>query len=202
MQKLEFKFLNQALSYSGFFKLSRYQLQHRRYDGTWSQPLARELFERGHAAAILPYDPIADKIILIEQFRIGAIHSGNSAWLTEIVAGIIEPGETPEQVVHREALEEAGCQIIDMEKIYTCFVSPGGTSETITLYCGCVDATDIGGIHGCSEEGEDIRVFTCPFSEALTMVENGQINSASPIMAIQWLSLNRERLRLMWKKLR
>jgi len=198
MQSDDINILDHQLAYQGFFKLERYHLRHRLFNGNWSQPLTRELFERGHAAAVLPYDPDRDEVILIEQFRVGAIHSGANAWLTEIVAGIIEPGETAEAVVRREAIEESGCPLQQLEPICDYFVSPGGTSECISLFCGRVDATHAGGIHGRIDEGEDIRVFTVPFIEAQTMINDGRINSASPIMAIQWLSLNRDRLKTLW----
>jgi len=199
MQQDDIKIISHKTAYQGFFKLEQFQLKHRLYNGRWSQTLTRELFERGHAAAVLPYDPIRDEIILIEQFRIGAIHTGAGAWLTEIVAGIIEPGETAEGVVRRESLEESGCPLQQLEPIFDYFVSPGGTSEKISLYCGQVDARQAGGIHGCSDEGEDIRVFTVPFTEAQAMINDGRINSASPIMAIQWLNMNRDRLKTLWQ---
>ncbi len=199
MKQLEFKVIDHQLAYNGFFKLERYQLQHRLFAGPWSPAITREVFERGHAAAVIPYDPVTDQIILIEQFRIGAIHNPLGAWLTEIVAGIIEPGESAQDVAYREAIEETGCPLLELEHICNYFVSPGGTTETISLYCGRVVADNASGIHGCSEEGEDIRVFTCSFAEALTMISNGRINSASPIMALQWLALNRDRLRSQWQ---
>jgi ADP-ribose pyrophosphatase len=199
MKQYAFEILDRHIAYAGFFQLLSYRLRHQLYRGGWSRPLNRELFERGHAVAVLPYDPLRDEIILIEQFRIGAIHAENGAWLTEIVAGIIEPDESPETVARREAIEESGCPLLDLEKICEYFVSPGGTSETITLFCGRVDSTDAGGVHGCADEDEDIRVFTCAFSDAMDMIRDGRINSASPIMALQWLALNRDRLRKQWQ---
>ena len=200
MKQDDIEIIDHQLAYQGFFKLERYHLRHRLFNGDWSAPLTRELFERGHAAAVLPYDPVRDEIILIEQFRIGAINSGKRAWLIEIVAGIIETGETAEDVVRREAMEESGCPLQQLEPICDYYASPGGTSEQISLFCGRVDAADAGGIHGCSDEGEDIRVFTVSFTEALSMISDGRINSASPIMAIQWLTLHRERLRTLWQQ--
>ena len=129
----------------------------------------------------------------------GAVRAGAGAWLTEIIAGIIEPGESAEDVVRREAIEESGCPILQLEPVCNFYASPGGTSERISLYCGRVDASRAGGIHGCSNEGEDIRVFTASFTETLAMIHDGRINSASPIMAIQWLSMNRDRLRTQWQ---
>lgn len=184
--------------YDGFFRLDRYCLRHRLFRGEMSPVLTRELFERGHAVAVLPYDPVRDEVVLLEQFRIGAIHDPNP-WLREIVAGIIEPGETPEAVARREMMEEAGCELLGFEPIQTYYVSPGGTSETVSLFCGRVDATGLGGLHGLEEEVEDIRVRPVSFAEAMALLGAGEINSAAPIIALQWLSMNRDRLRREWQ---
>jgi ADP-ribose pyrophosphatase len=116
----------------------------------------------------------------------------------EIVAGIIEEGESAEEVVSREAVEEAGCTIQELIPICDFLVSPGGTSERIALFCGKVDAQGVGGIHGLDEENEDIRVTVVSYQEALALLVNGRINSASPIIALQWLIMNHERVRSMW----
>ena len=199
MKQDDIKILDHQVAYQGFFRLERYHLSHRLFNGDWSPPLTRELFERGHAVAVLPYDPVRDEIVLIEQFRIGAVHSNEGAWLIEIVAGVIETGETAEDVARREALEESGCSLQQLEPICTYYVSPGGTSEQLQLFCGRVDASLADGIHGCPEEGEDIRVFTVSFPEAMDMISDGRINSASPIIALQWLAMHRDHLRSMWQ---
>ena len=186
------------IGYRGFFRLERYRLRHRLFAGGMSPIITRELFERGHAAAILLYDAIFDQIVLVEQFRIGALNAEGGAWLYEIVAGIIEPGEEAEEVVRRESVEEAGCQVGRIEKICDYLVSPGGTSERISLYCGEVDSRDVGGIYGLAHEGEDIRVFSISFTEAVDMLMSGDLNTASPIMALQWLQQNRARIRKEW----
>lgn len=187
--------LNRETEFQGFFRLDSYRLRHRLFNGEMSRELHRELFERGHAAAVLPYDPVRDGVVLIEQFRIGALEAEGGAWLIETVAGIIESDESPEEVVRREAVEEAGCILQAVEHICDYLVSPGGTSETISLFCGVVDATGVEGIHGLADEGEDIRVEAVPFATAWEWLEQGIINSASPIIALQWLALNRDRLR-------
>lgn len=194
----KFEILDKTLCYDGFFRMERYRLRHQLFRGGWSRTLVRELFERGHAAAVLPYDPVLDRIILVEQFRIGALEVPGGPWLLEIVAGIIEPGETPEAVVRREALEEANCTIQELIHICDYCVSPGGTSERITLFCGKVDASQAGGIYGASEEDEDIRVLVVSYQEAVAFLQTGKINNAAPIIALQWLQLNRERVRAQW----
>lgn len=190
--------LDKTVCYDGFFRLERYRLRHRLFSGAWSRVLTRELFERGHAAAVLPYDPGLDAVVLVEQFRIGALEAPGSPWLLEIVAGIIEPEETPEDVVRREAVEEANCQIQELIHIYDYFVSPGGTSERIALFCGKVDASGAGGLYGLAAEAEDIRVIVVPFAEAIEHMHAGKINSAAPIMALQWLQLHHDQLRVRW----
>ena len=199
MMDSQFEILEQSTGYAGFFRLMRYRLRHRLFNGGWSPVLTRELFERGHAAAVLPYDPVSDQVVLTEQFRIGAIEAPNGPWLLEIVAGIIEPGETPEDVIRREAVEEIGCPVDDVEPICEYLVSPGGTSERISLYCGKVDASSAGGIHGLAEEGEDIRVTVVSADEAIARMQAGAIVAAAPIIALQWLMLNRESLRARWR---
>ncbi|MBX3639742.1 MAG: ADP-ribose diphosphatase [Nitrosomonas sp.] len=190
--------LDKKTCYQGFFRLDRYRLRHRLFNGEWSQPITRELFERGHAAAVLPYDPIRDEVILIEQFRIGALEAPGGPWLTEIIAGIIEAGETPEDVIKRESVEEAHCTITDLVPLYDYLVSPGGMTERIALFCGRVDATHAGGIHGVTDEGEDIKVYVVPRETALNYLKTGRINSASAIIALQWLALHREQLLTQW----
>ncbi len=194
----KFEILNKEVIYQGFFRLERYRLKHTLYGGGWSSEITRELFRRGNCVAVLLYDPNADKVVLIEQFRTGAILKADKAWLVEIVAGAIEEGEVAEAVAYRESLEEAGCEIQQLMVINEFYTTPGGSSEWITLFCGKVDSTTVGGIHGLDHEDEDIWVRTVSFDEAYLMLENGEIDSAIPIIAIQWLALNRQKLRQEW----
>jgi ADP-ribose pyrophosphatase len=187
-----------TVGYQGFFRLERYRLRHRLFSGEWSRELVREVFERGHAAAVLPYDPVRDQVVLIEQFRIGALEAPGGPWLLEIVAGVIDAAETPEAVIRREAIEESGCTIQEIVPICEYLVSPGGTSERLTVFCGKVDASLADGTHGLADEGEDTRVVVLGFAEAVAHLQAGKINAAAPIIALQWLMLNREQLRRHW----
>ncbi|MFN4282083.1 MAG: ADP-ribose diphosphatase [Alphaproteobacteria bacterium] len=182
----------------GYFRVDRYHLRHRLFAGGMSAPFMREIFERGHAAAVLPYDPARDEVVLIEQFRPGALAAGFHPWLIEPVAGIIEPGESAESVARREAVEEAGCEITALVPMHHYLTSPGGTSESCALFCGKVDAAKAGGIHGLDHENEDIRVMALPFARARAWLDEGRLNNALTIIAIQWLALNREKLRAAW----
>lgn len=184
--------------FKGYFRIDRYRLRHRRHDGGWTGEISREVFERGHAAAVLLYDPDRDAVALIEQFRVGALAAGMSAWQIETVAGIIEEGEGPEDVVRREAVEEAGATVLDLVPIAHYLVSPGGTSETCALYCGRVDSSNLGGHFGLAEEEEDIRVFVLPVDEALAMLGQPGTANALALIALQWLALNRDALKRRW----
>ena len=196
--KKEFKVIQKEAMYQGFFSLNRYQIQHTLFAGGWSEVLTRELFQRGNCVAVLLYDPDTDKLVIIEQFRMGPMAQPEvqeRAWLLEIVAGAIEPGETAEEVAYRESEEEAGCVVKEMHLINEFYTSPGGASERISLFYGRVNAGDVGGIHGLDHEHEDILVSTVSFADAYAMIEDGRIESAIPIIAIQWLALNKHKLR-------
>ena len=194
----EFKIINKEILYSGFFRMEKYCLQHTLYAGGWSAAINRELFVRDSCVAVLLYDPERDKVVLIEQFRAGAILQPDRAWLVEIVAGAIEEGETAIEVAYRESIEEAGCEIQELIVINEFYTTPGGVSERITLFCGKIDSTKVGGIHGLDHEDEDIWVRSVDFDEAYRMVESNEIESAIPIIAIQWLALNKEKIRQKW----
>ena len=178
MNENDVEILEKTEAFKGYFRIDRYRLRHRLFRGGWSEEMTREVFERGHAAAVLPYDPDHDAVVLIEQFRVGALAAGRPPWLLEIVAGIIEDDETAEDVARREALEEANCRITDLIPIADYLVSPGGTSESATVFCGRVDSRGLGGIHGAAAENEDIRVLVTPFSEAVELLNAGRINNA------------------------
>ena len=194
--KREFEVLGKELVYEGFFVMEKYRLRHTLFAGGWSGAISRELFRRNNCVAVLLYDPDADKVVLLDQFRVGAAANNvDRAWLVEIVAGAIDEGETPEQVAYRESKEEAGCEILELKLINRFYTTPGGSSEQISLFYGRVDSAKIGGIHGLDHEDEDILVYSVPFGEAYKMLEEGKIESGIPIIAIQWLALNRQSLR-------
>ena len=182
-----------------YFQLDEYVVRHSLFAGGLSEPVTREIFERGHAAAVVPYDPVADAVVFIEQFRVGAYAADVQPWLLEFVAGIIEAGETPEDVVRREAEEEAGCKIGELIPIGRFLVSPGGSSETLSLFCARVKSAGIGGIHGLEHEGEDIRASVLPYQEAYKMLRDGCLTNLFTFAAMQWLVLNREELRAKWQ---
>lgn len=182
--------LSEENVFNGFFQIKRLSLKHKLYAGGWSETMQRELFYRRPVGAVLPYDPIRDEVVLIQQFRVGALTQQNP-WLTELVAGITEPNESVEAMIHREAHEEAGIELLELVKLYQYWVSPGGSCENLTLFCGRVDASNAGGIHGLAHEHEDIQVITMRSQEAINAIEDGTINNAATIIALQWLALNK-----------
>jgi ADP-ribose pyrophosphatase len=189
----------QETVYRGYLRVDRYRLRHRRHDGGWSRTICRELVERGHGAALLPYDPWADAVLLVEQFRIGALAAGLPPWQIEIPAGIIDPGETAEAVARRETGEEAGATVDRVEPIGRFLLSSGALSETVALYCGRIDSRGLGGVHGLAEEDEDIAVSVQPFDAAWRLLETGAVANAFTVIALQWLALNRDALRRRWR---
>lgn len=201
----EFKFgaqdvriLKREAAYQGHFRLSRLTLQHRCFAGGWSKPLVRELFERGDAVGVLPYDPITDSLVLIEQFRPGAIRGTDSPWMLELIAGVVEAQESDEDVVHRESMEEAGCELSELVPIASFLPSAGACSEQVRLFCGRVKTAAIGGIHGLEDEGEDILVHSVPRQEALELVAKNLIPNGHTLIALQWLHIHGDTLRERW----
>ncbi len=186
--------------FQGHFRIDRLSLRHKLFGGGMSPTLVREVFERGCAAACLPYDPDRDRVVLLEQFRPGPFAAGDpSPWLIEAVAGIVEPGESNEDVVRREALEEIGRPVGDLFHVVDLYPTPGGSTETVAVFVGRVDADGAEGVHGAKEEGEDIRVFSLPFEEALEWFDRGRISNAALVVPLLWMARNRDRLRALWR---
>lgn len=186
--------------YSGFFSMELYRFRHRLFNGEMSGEIKREIFERGHAAVLLPYDPVRDEVVLVEQVRIAAYDTSETPWLLEMVAGMIEEGESVEDVARREALEEAGLVVGRTKPVLSYLASPGGTTERSSIRVGEVDATTAEGIHGLADENEDIRVHVVSRELAYQWVEEGKIDNAASVIALQWLQLHYQTLRHEWKK--
>lgn len=189
--------IKEESGYQGFFRINRFTLRHRLFRGGWSEPMVRELFQRGSATCVLPYDPVLDEVVLIEQFRVGCV-GADAPWLLELVAGINEAGEEPETVARREALEEADLELGTLEPVAKYWASPGGSDEQVQIFCGQVNAKGVDGIFGLAEEHEDIRVQAVNVQTAFEWVASGRINNAATIIALQWLQLHRDQLRARW----
>ncbi|EOX2181819.1 ADP-ribose diphosphatase [Escherichia coli] len=199
--------------YRGFFSLDLYRFRHRLFNGQMSHEVRREIFERGHAAVLLPFDPVRDEVVLIEQIRIAAYDTSETPWLLEMVAGMIEEGESVEDVARREAIEEgesvedvarreaieeAGLIVKRTKPVLSFLASPGGTSERSSIMVGEVDATTASGIHGLADENEDIRVHVVSREQAYQWVEEGKIDNAASVIALQWLQLHHQALKNEW----
>lgn len=194
----DFQIIESKRAFQGYFAIEQVIFKHRLFKGGWSDAYQREIFERGNASAVILYDPNLQQVVLLEQFRPGALSSTKSPWMIEIVAGIIEEGETAENVAIREAEEEAGQVIDNLIEIGSYFTTPGGSSEKITLYCARVDATDATGIFGLEDENEDIRVFTMTLDEVSKGLEEGLFENATALIAMQYLLLNKQKLNELW----
>lgn len=185
--------------YTGFFKMVKYELRHRLFDGGWSRPFQREMFERGHAIAVLPYDPATQEFVLIEQFRLGAMATSNTPWLIEVIAGIIDEGEDADDVCHREAQEEAGIELTHLTKALSYLSSPGGTTERLHIYVAQTDATKATGVHGLEYESEDILVHRVSENDAYEWLQSGRIDNAAAIIALQWFFMHKSSLLAQWQ---
>ena len=186
-------------AFQGYFKVVRYFFRHSLHNGGTSGEISREVFERGQAGAALLYDPLRDEVVLIRQFRAGAYVAGRHPFVWELVAGVIEDGETPEEMVRREVVEEAGLIVGELELIQNVMLTPGACSEGCHLFVGRVDTAKAGGVFGLASEGEDILVKVLPFAEAYAMTERREVDNAIGVIGLQWLALHRDDLRKRWR---
>ncbi|MGH7091707.1 MAG: NUDIX domain-containing protein [Stellaceae bacterium] len=192
--------LGKETVHQGFFRVDRYRLRHRLYRGGWSGEVAREVFERGCTVGVLLYDPDADAVVLVEQFRLAYRLAGYPAWQAEIVAGIVHPEDgSVEAVARRETVEEAGVSIEGALLPITRYMpSPGGSTEVIDLFCARTDARRAHGIHGLADENEDTKVVVLGYRVALGRLRAGAIPNGPTALALCWLMARRARLRRHW----
>ena len=183
--------------FQGFFRITRTVVTHRLFGGGWSAPLKRELFQRGDAVGVLLFDPNNHLIGLVEQFRIGAQRDRFGPWQYEVVAGMIDVGQTASEVALRECYEEAGLAVQELVPICDYLVSAGGTDEKMHLYCGLVDLQDRAGVFGLDTEGEDILLQVWTYNEVMQAQSEGLLNSAAVTIALLWLQLNSQKVRNM-----
>ena len=177
--------------HDGFYRIDRVRFTHALHGGGTSGPVTRELFVRGDVAGVLPWDPATDSVLLIEQFRIGAMHRTPDPWLWEIVAGMIDTDESPEAVARREAREEAGLELGELRLVSRYLASPGATTEEVSVFVAECDLSGAGGTYGLADEDEDIRARVVPAERAIGMLDTGEVCNALSIVALQWLALHR-----------
>lgn len=189
--------------WNGRFPLHLVRFRNRRFDGAWSGTRTWELWHRGRAAAILPYDPVQDALVLTEQFRLPALAAGVEPVMLEVPAGLCDAGEDPAATARREAEEEANLQVTALERIGDFVLSPGAMDERCTLYAGRIEAPAAGpdgliGSGGLASEHEDIRVRRMPASEAVARALAGEYPNAITSLALLWLASRRDWLRERW----
>lgn len=187
----------QSRVYDGHFKVDLLQLSYDRFAGGKCTNVKRELVHRQNTVAVVPYDPVQDKVIIVEQFRVGAMRM-TSPWLKEIVAGLQEPHENPELTAVRECQEETGCPATELIPISEFYTSPGGLAEWVQLYLARVSVDDIKLHAGLEQENEDIRVSAVAMDAISGMLNKGEICSAIGIIGLQWLLVNKQSIRADW----
>ncbi len=197
-QNQDVEVLQDRLVFDGHFKLRQLSLRHRLFKGGWGPVVQRELFDRGDAIAVLPIDMEREELILIEQFRPGALNRESSPWMLELIAGVIEEGEDDRAVAHREAEEEAQCRMDELQLIATFFPSAGACSEQIRCFVGRVVSAPDTGLFGLDSEHEDIRLRRVAIDQAFEWLKSNQINNGHTLIALQWLALNQTTLRQQW----
>lgn len=178
-----------------YLEVDEFRFRHRLFAGGMSGEVSREVLLRGEAVVVLPYDVRRDRVVLVEQFRIGAYVDGEPPWLLEPIAGLVEPGERPADVAIREAREEAGLALAEVRHVLDFYTSPGALSEKAMLFWAPADTAGVGGVHGLDHENEDIRVHVMDFAAAVEAMAAGRIRSSPGLVALQWLALNRARIR-------
>lgn len=192
------KVLKRTSSHNGFIKIDSLTIRHRLHEGGWSEDFQRELIVRPRAVGVLLFDPAQDHVVMVRQFRVGILDEDENPWMLELVAGMVDHDEPFEEVARRESLEEANLSPTDLVQISDYYNSPGTSNERVILFCGRVDATVAGGVFGLRHEHEDIEVVVLPLAAALQKLEQGSINNAMSVIALQWLQLNKVRLLADW----
>ena len=187
--KLKYKIINKKNLYSGFFSLNKYEFSHKKHDGEWTGIVGREVFSGAHVSTLLPYDPIKKEIILIQQFRAGVLSRYDEDYLYEIVAGIIDEGENPEETARRECFEETGCEVKKIHPIQSYFPAPGSSESYYHLYLGEIQAFDGERIRGLEKENEDILVKSFKIDEVRQMLREKKIINGLTLVALQWFFL-------------
>lgn len=190
---------DQLLLYHGYADLKQIRFEYDSFSGKARFETQRECLIRRQAAALLPYDPIQDKVVLLQQVRVGPLVFGANPWMLEIVAGVADKeGESLEDLARRETFEEAGLACDMIEPIHQYFSSPGCSNEYVSVFCGRVEAPQQSGIFGVSEEGEDIKTIILTFDETMNALQSGFIDNSVSIIALQWLQIHRNELRKKW----
>lgn len=184
--------------YSGFFTLLKVKLRHRLFGGGWSREFTRELFSKTEAASAVVYDPVLDQIGLVDQFRIGTLDSPHGPWTLESVAGMVEEGESPAEMIRRELEEEASLQARQLLPITAFYPTPGSCNEYTHIYCAICDLAGAGGVFGVVGENEDILFKAYPAQQVFDAMLQSRLNNAATLIGLLWLQRERPQLRAAW----
>lgn len=174
--------------FRGFIQVEKVSFRHRLFNQPdYSPVIQRELIHRPEAAGVLLYNDQQQRFALIEQFRVGALNDSESAWQLEVIAGVLDGDEAPEDCIRRESLEESGCEVQQLQHLFSFYPSAGACSEFFHLYAAEVELPKMGGIFGMPDEGENIQLHLFDYSELGILLKNGRLRNAPVIMALQWL---------------
>lgn len=174
--------------FKGFLQVEKVSLRHRLFKSTgYTSVLQRELIHRPEAAGVLIYNDQQQRFALIEQFRVGALDDQQSPWQLEIIAGVLDGDESPETCIRRESLEESGCQLDQLQHLFSFYPSAGACSELFHLYAAQADLPEQGGIFGVANEGENIQLHLFDYADLSRLLTSGRLANAPVIMALQWL---------------
>lgn len=199
MSDKKFEVINCEALFQGYYRVERYKIKQEKFDGGWSEPFTREVFNRSrHVSGVLLFDPLQDKVVLVEQFRTGALPRQDDPWMTEIVMGMVDSNETPEAAARRESQEEANCIVSELVPITSYYSSPGGTSEYISLFAGRTSAPRDGSLAGLASENEYIKLHVLDATKAISMIYNNRIRDAQTMVAMQWFAMHHTELRSRW----
>ena len=187
---LKYQIVNNKDLYSGFFKLKKIEFLHQKHDGSWTNKVGREIFSGAHVSTLLPYDPIRKEIVLIQQFRAGAISRYDDDYLYEIVAGIIDENESPEETAIRECVEETGCNVNKITPIQSYFPAPGSSESFYHLFLGEINSFEGERIMGLESENENILVKSYKIEHVRNMLKEKEIKNGLTLIALQWFFLD------------
>jgi len=188
----EWKIESHNVVYKGYYTIEKFLFRHALFEGGQSELVEREQFVRGNVVGVIAHDPKLDRIALVEQFRIGARNRNDNPWLLEVIAGMIEPSEKPQDVAVREAYEEAGITLKNVREVMRYLASPGSSSEEVHVYYAEADLSEASGVYGLESEGEDILLHVVSSDDAIAMLDSGKVCNALSIIALQWFRHHRQ----------
>jgi len=199
MADKKYDLIHREALFQGYYRVDRFHIRQRLDDGSWSEVFSREVFDANkHAATVLLFDPQHDKVVMIEEFRAGPMSKGHEPFMIQVVAGAVDPGETSETAARREAMEEAGCEVTDLQKLHTYYPCPGCVGEHVDVFVGRTIAPVEPRTGGLAHEGEHIRVLVMDAMQAISLLYAGKLRDAATLITMQWFALHHTELRSRW----